>query len=68
MDLLDYRESPSDEQKRYVAAVCPEYQSYLELATNGSSLENEITCDECIHWRNGRCGIFDEVLTSIDQT
>jgi len=68
VSLLDNRESPSNEQKRYVAAVCPEYQPYVELSNKSNRLENEISCDGCIHWQDGRCGIFDEVLTGLDQT
>lgn len=60
--------NPSNEQKRYVAAVCPEFESYVELSMNNRTVENEISCDECTHWDDGRCDIFDEILTSIDQT
>ncbi|NMA95398.1 MAG: hypothetical protein GX974_05110 [Clostridiales bacterium] len=60
--------NPSNEQKRYVAAVCPEFESYVALAMRDSSVENEVSCDECIHWDDGRCDIFDDILTSIDQT
>lgn len=68
MSFVGKIESPSNEQKRYVAAVCPEFQSYVELAMRDDALENEVSCDECTHWDNGRCDIFDEILTSIDQT
>lgn len=68
MSLLADIVSPSNEQKRYVAAVCPEFQSYMAFKMQDKSLENEVNCDECIHWDNGECDIFDDILTSIDQT
>jgi hypothetical protein len=66
---VEYNDSPSMEQKRYVASVCPEYRSrVVALSESIAEEEQMISCDGCIHWNNGRCVIFDEVLTGIDQT
>lgn len=63
-------QSSSTEQKQYVAAVCPEYESMMDNLQNSSIRHgnDEISCENCAHWDNGRCEIFDEVLTGIDQT
>ncbi|NLO81480.1 MAG: hypothetical protein GX094_00225 [Clostridiales bacterium] len=66
---MEFKESPSMEQKRYVASVCPEYRSKMAALSESVDTEEQvISCDGCIHWNNGRCIIFDEVLTGIDQT
>ncbi len=62
------REAPSFEQKRYVAAVCPEYSPAYEGFVNSATGMREDSCDICLHWNDGACEIFDEVLTGIDQT
>jgi hypothetical protein len=62
------RESPSEEQKKYVAAVCPEYHPHNFALGNNVADGDTVSCDGCIHWDNGRCVIFDDVLTGIDQT
>lgn len=68
-EAMERRESPSMEQKRYVASVCPEYRSRMAaLSDSVVGQESIVSCDGCIHWNNGRCVIFDEVLTGIDQT
>ena len=35
-----------------------------------SNSEEYVSCETCIHWEDNRCNIdlFDEVLTSLDQT
>lgn len=66
---MAYEESPSMEQKRYVASVCPEYRSRTAALTNSKETSREtVSCEGCLHWNSGRCVIFDEVLTGIDQT
>jgi len=66
---MSVRESPSEEQKKYVAAVCPEYHPHTSKALGNNVVDSDtVSCDSCIHWDNGRCVIFDEVLTGIDQT
>jgi hypothetical protein len=68
-EIMENRESPSMEQKKYVASVCPEYRSRMvALNDNVNAQEQIVSCEGCIHWNNGRCVIFDEVLTGIDQT
>lgn len=68
MSLLADIENPSNEQKRYVAAVCPEFESHVEQVLNNDTVENEVNYDECNHWDDGNCNVFDGILTSIDQT
>jgi len=62
------REAPSFEQKRYVAAVCPEYSPVNQGFVNKSVEMEDDSCDICLHWNDGKCVIFDEVLTGLDQT
>jgi hypothetical protein len=59
--------SPSFEQKRYVASVCPEFHPDYDGYFTSSIDEGYATCDACIHWNDGDCVIFDDVLTGIDQ-
>lgn len=64
-------EVTSVEQKKYVAAVCPEYSPAegADKAFVSSTAEiRDDSCDICLHWNDGECVIFDEVLTGIDQT
>jgi hypothetical protein len=66
---MDFRESPSAEQKKYVASVCAEYRSRTAALSNSIEIRDEtVSCEGCIHWNNGRCVIFDDVLTGLDQT
>ncbi|HZJ58009.1 MAG TPA: hypothetical protein VFD89_07200 [Clostridia bacterium] len=59
--------APSHEQKRYVASVCPEYHPGHDGSLTSSIDEGDASCDACIHWNDGECVIFDDVLTGIDQ-
>lgn len=65
---MPYNESPSMDQKKYVASVCPEYRSRVNALGSSAESEDFISCDGCIHWNNAHCIIFDDVLTGIDQT
>lgn len=64
---MDNKKAPSLEQKRYVASVCPEYSPNNGNFVNSAGM-GEGSCDMCLHWNDGACVIFDEVLTGIDQT
>lgn len=61
------KNDPSNEQKKYVASVCPEFHPGYDAFVNISD-DGDATCDICIHWNDGECVIFDDVLTGIDQT
>lgn len=62
-------EHPSMEQKKYVASVCPEYRSRtLAFSSSREVTKETVSCEGCLHWNSGRCVIFDDVLTGIDQT
>jgi len=66
---MSVQKSTSEEQKKYVAAVCPEYTPHSSGAlSNKINGGDTVSCDSCIHWDNGKCVIFDDVLTGIDQT
>ncbi|NLI60265.1 MAG: hypothetical protein GX375_02390 [Clostridiales bacterium] len=65
---MEKREAPSFEQKKYVATVCPEYSPRDEAFVNRAMEISDDSCDKCLHWNDGQCVIFDEVLTGIDQT
>ncbi len=63
----------SQHQLQSVAQSCPEY-TYIGNLRGGLSallIENkDVRCDTCIHWENGKCNIdiYDDILTSLDQT
>ncbi|MGB9840665.1 hypothetical protein [Thermovenabulum sp.] len=59
----------SRQQLQSVGRNCPGYAP-IEAMTNLEENEENVRCDTCIHWVNGRCDIdlFDEVLESLDQT
>jgi hypothetical protein len=63
-------ESPSKQQKMYVASVCSEYRSRDSALNSVQNIHSDdpLSCDGCIHWNNSRCKIFDDVLSRIDQT
>ncbi len=61
------RRAVSMEQKRYVATVCPEYSPANQGFVNSVEPRDD-SCEICLHWNEGACVIFDEVLTGIDQT
>lgn len=64
---MDFQLTPSTEQKMYVASVCPEFKPMTRFVSS-SGKTNAYSCDVCQHWKDGKCGIFNEVLSSIDQT
>ena len=59
-------------QLHSVGEMCPGYL----VADNASWMpsmrdsEEYVSCETCIHWEDNKCniGLFDEVLTSLDQT
>ncbi|HHY14362.1 MAG TPA: hypothetical protein GX526_07005 [Thermoanaerobacterales bacterium] len=63
----------SPHQLQSVAQSCPEYTYIGSLRNDLSALFDEnqdISCDTCIHWEGGKCNIdiYDDILTSLDQT
>lgn len=58
------------EQMMHVANSCPGYNATRAGIVSGIGKENGKSCANCDHWENNRCNInlFDEVLTSLDQT
>lgn len=65
---MDNIEAPSMEQKSYVASVCPEYNPFGGGSFTNTIDTEHVSCDGCSHWDDGQCVIFDDILTSIDQT
>lgn len=53
-----------------VGKMCPEYNAKEEDSAIFQYTNFDISCNTCIHWKKGRCEIdlFDEVLSSLDQT
>ncbi|SNX55108.1 hypothetical protein [Thermoanaerobacterium sp. RBIITD] len=64
------------DQLRAVGEMCPDFTFDDSLYKNGSTMSiNEAggrSCEICMHWdtKNQKCKIdvFDDVLTSLDQT
>ncbi|MBU5593465.1 hypothetical protein KQI89_17125 [Clostridium sp. MSJ-4] len=57
-------------QMMHVANSCPGYSSTMPNVQSNIGGENSKSCANCSHWENSRCQIdlFDDVLTSLDQT
>lgn len=60
-------ESPSIQQRKYVASICEEYRS-INSAMTDAAVDDEVSCSNCVHWHDGSCKIFDKELASTDQT
>lgn len=62
----------SEDQLTAVAQSCSHFESSTRgyVANVMSSAAEQISCSECMHWDGARCKIdvFDDVLTSLDQT
>lgn len=60
----------SKDQLMMVAINCPGYEATNNNFTNSIGANNCKSCDNCNNWQNHKCiiNLFDEVLTSIDQT
>jgi len=59
----------SIEQMNAIAEQC-EYFSpeYKNMSNSKEVIDKGINCTMCLHYDNGKCGIKDEILTSMDQT
>ncbi|MGE5329628.1 MAG: hypothetical protein ACM3KR_09005 [Deltaproteobacteria bacterium] len=61
----------SDDQLTAVAQSCRYFDSKIKsfTSTTSSTAEN-ISCNSCTNWDGTKCNInvFDDVLTSLDQT
>jgi len=59
-------------QLRSVGEMCPGYVQAHNISWTLAAEDNEkeVSCETCIHWKDNRCKInlFDEVLSSLDQT
>ncbi|HHY42762.1 MAG TPA: hypothetical protein GX514_07945 [Thermoanaerobacterales bacterium] len=59
-------------QLRSVGKMCPGYVQAHNISWTlaAENIENEVSCETCIHWKNNKCKInlFDDVLSSLDQT
>lgn len=60
----------SRDQLMMVAVNCPGYEPLRKDVTNTIGAENSKSCDNCHNWQEHRCvvNLFDQVLTSLDQT
>ena len=60
----------NEEQKMHVANSCPGYRGIREGFESSIGSENSMSCDNCRYLRNDKCqkNLFDDVLTSLDQT
>lgn len=63
--------SQSQAQMRAAAQLCSKYsplsQDKGELTAKVAEID-EPRCDMCKFWNSGECDIFDEIVTSMDQT
>ncbi|HQE06106.1 MAG: hypothetical protein WBJ82_09785 [Tepidanaerobacteraceae bacterium] len=59
-------------QLRSVGEMCPGYVQSRNISWTlaAENIENDVSCETCLHWKDNRCKIdlFDEVLSSLDQT
>lgn len=53
-----------------VGKMCPGYNAREESSPTFQDIDFDISCNTCVHWKKGLCEIdlFDEVLSSLDQT
>ncbi len=60
----------SDEQLRAVAQSCIHFNSGGKIQSISSTQAENISCNICKNWDGERCviDVFDNVLTSLDQT
>lgn len=60
----------SEEQKMMVAQHCPGYNGIKSGFEATVGAQNSESCNNCRYFRNDKCQkhIFDDVLTSLDQT
>lgn len=60
----------SKDQLMMVAVNCPGYKANENNVINSIGASNCKSCNNCDNWQNHKCvvNLFDEVLTSVDQT
>jgi len=61
----------SEDQLTAVAQSCSHFDSRVKSFTSITSASAEsISCNSCTHWNGTKCtiNVFDDVLTSLDQT
>lgn len=53
-----------------VGKMCPGYSPDEKFSDTIQNDSANISCSTCVHWKNGMCRVdlFDEVLSSLDQT
>ena len=58
------------EQMMHVGNSCKGYRAIREGFTNSIGSDESKSCNNCKYFRNYKCekNLFDEVLTSLDQT
>jgi hypothetical protein len=61
----------SQAQMKAAAQLCSKYspisKNLQELTATVANID-EPRCDMCEFWKSGDCDIFDEIITSMDQT
>ena len=59
-------------QLHSVGEMCPGYLAAHNVSgmSSAKASEDYVSCETCVHWEDNRCNIdlFDNVLTSLDQT
>lgn len=53
-----------------VGKMCPAYKPNESFVDSINNDLDSVSCSTCVHWKKGLCEIdlFDEVLSSLDQT
>ena len=61
---------PNIEQMMHVANSCSGYRSVREEFVNSIGSDESKSCTNCKYFRNDKCqkNLFDDILTSLDQT
>lgn len=59
-------------QLHSVGEMCPGYAQIdsAHWAFTLEGIEKDVSCETCVHWVDNKCniGLFDKVLSSLDQT
>ncbi|MDD3839281.1 MAG: hypothetical protein PHP06_01735 [Clostridia bacterium] len=55
----------SKQERMSVAQRCPEYRP---ISREMMSSNNLLSCEQCKHWDDGKCKIYDDVVSTIPET
>lgn len=67
--MKEVKKVQSKEQLMIVATNCSSYHPIVRGFSATIGGQNSVSCENCHHWKKDRCqiGVYDDVLTSVDQ-